>query len=533
MHQAPGPCPFRNLLAEPEIAMTPSTSQAPGHPTSTPAHPRAVLKAVFTRWPGLTVFLCIAVVYVSTGTYGGNENRDTLSAAVAAWALGTHHTLNLAFLHPSKLAFPLWIVPGAHGMLVSNRFPGAVLLAAPLYSLVGGPYGPVPATLTAALSAASACALLYKVIARFQPARVALASTALFAFGTATWTVAGRELWEHSGSELLLAAGMLAILDRRWVASGLALGASVLFRPDLALVGVVLGVGLLWAERSWSTFVKFGAATVPGVAGLFAWNWVAYGRLTVSGGYAGVRLMGQGPVRLVQSITGNLVSPERGLLVCTPILLLAGAGLLPAWRRSSAVARLFAVAGLVCILSTLWFTPVTPHSDAFMTAGDDFIGNRYCLEGLLLAAPLLVEATVVSARRFGTAAAWVLSTLSIAFFSAGAFVQGETWGVNVDPWDHWAPLQVAYLYGAFPTVLGGAIGIAAVAVTWALLRAKGTAPARLSNLDLPSEAEPSGPSFEPQRAALKLAHVRRLRFAPLVARTEGGSATVDRRGLPC
>ena len=515
--------------------MTPSTSQAPGHPTSTPAaiRPPAVLKAVFGRWPGLVVFLCTAVVYVSTGTYGGNVNRDTLSAAVAAWTLGTHHTLNLAFLHPGKLAFPLWIVPGAHGMLVSNRFPGAVLLAAPLYSLVGGPYGPVPATLAAALSAAGACALLYKVIARSQRPRVALAGTALFAFGTATWTVAGRELWQHSGSELLLAAGMLAILDRRWVASGLALGASVLFRPDLALVAMVIGVGLLWAERSWSTFVKFGAATGPGVAGFFAWNWVAYGRLTVSGGYAGVRLMGQGPVRLVQSITGNLVSPERGLLVCTPILLLAGAGLLSGWRRSSAMPRLFAVAGLVCVLSTLWFTPVTPHSDAFMTAGDDFIGNRYCLESLLLAAPLLVEATVVSVRRFGTAAAWTLSALSIAFFSAGAFVQGETLGVNIDPWDHWAPLQVAYLYGAFPTVLGGAIGIAAVAVTWALLRAKGTALARLSNLDLPREAEPSAPSFEPQQVALPLAHVRRLRFAAPVARTEGGAAAVDGRGLPC
>jgi hypothetical protein len=426
-------------------------------------------------WRSWVLFVVVAAVYVSTGTYGGNQNRDTISAAVAAWALGARHTLDLSFLHMARMVpSPFWIVRGAHGWLITNRFPGAILVAAPLYAIAGGWYNPVPATVAAALTAAGAVAILYKVLRRLLPAEVALAGAALFAFGTATWTVAGRELWEHSGSELLLAAGMLGLLNRRWVLSGLAFGTSVLFRPDLALVAGVVGLGILMIERRWSPALRFGAAAVPGALGLLTWNWFAYGRLTVTGGYSGVHLTGQGPVRLLQSIAGNLVSPERGLLVCTPGLVVAAVGLVEAWRRSVPQVRLLALAGLVSALATLWWTPITPHSDAFMTAGDDFVGNRYCLEALMLAAPLLVDAGSLGARRIGRFASWGLAALSIAFFSAGAFVQGESWGVGVDPWTHWAPRDLSALYGVFPTVLGGAIGLLAVATAFALFERRGT-----------------------------------------------------------
>src|ERR1035438_787838 len=105
-------------------------------------------RCLVSRWPAFTVFCAVAVVYISTGTYGANQSRDTMTAAVAAWAIGARHTLDLSFLQMAKHSLLLWAVPGAHGSLVSNRFPGAVLLAVPLYALVGGQYSPLPGTIT-------------------------------------------------------------------------------------------------------------------------------------------------------------------------------------------------------------------------------------------------------------------------------------------------------------------------------------------------------------------------------------------------
>lgn len=413
------------------------------------------------------VFAVVSVVYVSTGTYGGNDSRDTLTASAASWVLATRHTLNMAFLkmaqmHPSYL----WVVPGAHGAIVSNRFPGAVISALPLYALTSrSAYSPVPATLTAAFTAAAAAAVLFAILRRVQPLAVAWAGAAAFAFATSNWTVSGRELWQHAGSELLIATGMLMLYQRKWALSGLALGGTILFRPHLGVAVAIVAIGILLTDRKWSSAASFTVSSAPGVAGLLLWNWFAYGRLTVTGGYKDVTAVGVGPYDFLLNVLGTFFSPERGLLVCSPVLLLAVLGIRQGWKSSPIAFRLSALAGVGYLVSQLWLIR--------FSGGDGFVGYRTCLESLVFAAPVLVDACAIGAKRAGTYVAWMLVAASVAFYSAGAFVQGETTAVNANPWTNWAPLQLTAIYGYRSVILGAVIGLGAVLVVFAVVERQG------------------------------------------------------------
>ncbi len=423
------------------------------------------VRNLFNKPPGpIAVFVGVAIVYIATGTYGGNQSRDTMTAAIASWALAVHHTVNLHFVplaqeNPS----PIWVVSGAHGALVSNRFPGAVLLAAPFYAIAGAKYSPVPATLTAALAAAGACALLYKVLLRLQTRAVAFAGTLLFAFATSNWTVSGRELWEHPGAELVIAAGMLFALKRNWALSGLMFGAAILFRAHLGVGVAAMCIGIFWLERRWRPAITFAVAALPGLIGFLAWNRIVYGHFTIVGGYSDVGTSGVGPFSFLDNIAGTLVSPERGILICSPVLLLAAIGLRSAWRSSQKMERVFAMAGLAYLISQLWLIRYS--------GGDGFIGYRTCLESLLWAAPLLVRAGAEGVRRTGSVWAWILTAVSVAFFATGAFVQGETNG-EVNPWTNWSPILIARQYGLDRVLLGAAIGLAGVFAAWGILRTR-------------------------------------------------------------
>jgi hypothetical protein len=211
----------------------------------------------------------------------------------------------------------------------------------------------------------------------------------------------------------------------------------------------------------------FASAVLPGVVGFLSWNWLVYGHFTITGGYDNVSAGGIGVLTFLADIPGTLISPERGLLVCSPVLLLAVIGLRGAWRSSSALVRVSAVAGLGYLLPQLWLMHL---------GGDGFIGYRVCLESLTFAAPLLLRAGVVGMERVGQSFTWLLVGVSVSFFAAGAFVQGETNGVNLDPWTNWAPVQLAAQYGVIPVLLGAAIGLSAVVVTWGTLHIRRSRP---------------------------------------------------------
>ncbi|MBM4243939.1 MAG: DUF2029 domain-containing protein [Deltaproteobacteria bacterium] len=183
-------------------------------------------------------------------------------------------------------------------------------------------------------------------LGRGSAAMVAL----VFAFCTPAWSTASRGLWQHGPSMLTLAAAMaLLLLARRhdaWVvAAGLALGLGFLMRPTNAIPLAVLTayVALRHPWRLPAMAVASGAV----VAAFVAWNLQDSGVPLPAYYQAGTQPWP--PLSEVpRNLAGHFVSPNRGLLVFSPVVLLAAAGIAMQVRRRTLDALDVALLAVLC-----------------------------------------------------------------------------------------------------------------------------------------------------------------------------------------
>jgi hypothetical protein len=365
----------------------------------------------------------LAVLYAVTADYG-RQSVDPEAAAAAAWHLGAHGTPWLEGLHlPNR-----WLVPGADGHIVSNRFPGIVLLAAPFYALLSW-LGPdhlwlVPGGIAAAVIVAGAMTALYRALAP-RHGIAALGAVLVLALATPTWSVSAAALWGHGPAQLAFALALLALSRRRTPAPWFAL--AVLTRPHLAVVGAVFAVDQL-RRRDVRGARQSGLGVAGGLALYLLWNRFLYGHWTVSGGYSANHLdKSDHPLGGLLTLPLGILSPQRGLLLVSPFLLLLLPGLRRAWRSSPWWYRTAAVAGCVAYLVNVYLVRAS--------GGSAFYGYRLPLESLVLATPLLlrsfevwVAATPQRVRRFTA-----LVALSAAIIAPGA-VLFEPTAKEGGPW---------------------------------------------------------------------------------------------------
>lgn len=150
-----------------------------------------------------------------------------------------------------------------------------------------------------------------------------LVVVAAFAFATPAWSTASRALWQHGPSMMLLAAALWLVIaaERRpgvLAALGPVLALGWVVRPTNVVSAVVLLALATLRWRRWG-LVSAGLALVS-VIPFLAFNLEVYGRWLPP--YASAPRLVLGPTFL-EALAGNLVSPNRGLLVFSPVLLLA------------------------------------------------------------------------------------------------------------------------------------------------------------------------------------------------------------------
>jgi hypothetical protein len=220
--------------------------------------------------------------------------------------------------------------------------------------------------------------------------RWALVCGLAFAFATSAWSSASRALWQHGPSILFLAVALLA-LDRlfptttdapaprttsAWppFVAGLALAASVAMRPTNA-VALVLGTILVF----WKTSTRARGAYVAGVFAVFIpWTLVTlhyYGAPLQP--YDQASKLGLSST-FFESVAAQFVSPSRGLLVFSPIVLVAIAGAVIAWRRRSTTPlEVLCAAAVPCYVMAIASFPIwwagTSFGPRFMTETLPFI----------------------------------------------------------------------------------------------------------------------------------------------------------------
>lgn len=153
-------------------------------------------------------------------------------------------------------------------------------------------------------------------------------------------------------------------------------------------------------------------------------------------------------------MVGTLVSPDRGVLVLSPFLLVLALGIPTAWRRLDDVGRAGALAGLAYILVYLLVNR--------FSGGENFYSYRLPIESLTLAAPLLLGAYVwwVRERTWALATFWPLVGVAIGLHAVGAIYHAPSF-VEHGPW---RGARIAEAFGAANLWGLGMVGLIVAAV---------------------------------------------------------------------
>ena len=185
--------------------------------------------------------------------------------------------------------------------------------------------------LAASLFSAAASALLFLAAARRWPGEGAATAWA-FAVGTSVWSTS-QALWQHPPALLCLAWGIVWMLkaedDEVWAGRAglpLSLAAAARHADALLVIVLALGIALRWPRRiPW--IALWGA---PAAVFVLGYQWLAFGSPLLHG-FSGS--LGRFSEPWGSGHLGLLVSPGKGLLVFTPVALVAMAGLVTAARR--------------------------------------------------------------------------------------------------------------------------------------------------------------------------------------------------------
>jgi hypothetical protein len=187
--------------------------------------------------------------------------------------------------------------------------------------------------LIAAFLVALTAVILYRSARLYLPISLALLLTFIFAFCTSAWSTASRVLWQHTASLLMLSLTLyLTLLARRRPALiqfiSIPLALSYTIRPTNSISIVVFTLFVFIAYRRYLVRYLLWALLVA--VPFFVFNESIYQAL-LSPYY---RLYQEFSLAtLVPALIGQWLSPSRGLLIYSPVLLLAVFGLLIKIRR--------------------------------------------------------------------------------------------------------------------------------------------------------------------------------------------------------
>jgi hypothetical protein len=217
----------------------------------------------------------------------------------------------------------------------------SAVLAAPVFAVAGALFAldetglALAGKWAASLFSAAAAALLYLALGRRRPHGEAKWTAVVFALGTTVWSTS-QALWQHPAAVLGICGALLCLVraeeDDRWAGrAGLPLAFAVAARyADVVLAAVLaIGITVRWPRRI--PHLMLWAA--PVIAGVLAYHWAYFG----APWQQGLVTTGRFSAPWGEGHLGLLVSPGKGLLVFTPVALMAVAGLIRALRYDDRV----------------------------------------------------------------------------------------------------------------------------------------------------------------------------------------------------
>jgi len=363
------------------------------------------------------------------------------------------------------------------------------LLALPVYALpvwIGIPRNPelvanlfskVAASIMAALSALAVFAASRRFLLSVKApsaTRIALLAALAYGLGTSIWSTASLAMWTHTPAVLGYAMAIWGLVAGAPALAGGAAAAAVIARPATAPAAVLLA--LYMAHRAYrrrepsdspsavADLLRFSVtAGAVGVAGMLYNHWL-FGNLV---GGAPFRTdywvqelgsVGMFSGSLPAGMAGLGFSPSRGILIFSPVILVAIAGAVSTWRAGAAsdamlLARYSGLAALAIFLT---------YSKFIVWWGGHGYGPRYLTDampfvGLPFAAGFAWLQQHRPVYRVARAGAMMLLVYSVAIQAIGAFCWPSPWTLNDNPpyryrlWD-WEESDIELCIRAGPRI---------------------------------------------------------------------------------
>lgn len=382
------------------------------------------------RVAGALLFAGLWSVFVATSSRSF-VNVDAWVNSTVAWRIGTTGMPWLDGLEAPENYFAYSEGPGGH--TISIRSAGQLVLGAPFYlgsSTDSGGFSITPGGLAAATYTAIAMLLLFLALrSRFQTSTAA-GATVLTALTTPVWTVSADALWTHPVTVLGLCGAMWGSSRNKWLTTGLWLGLAITARPHIAITAALVGLGLAWARRDWRIALWVGVGSGSGLFAGALWSKFFYGYWSLLGGrqtplemaIPGVQ---SGLAEYTANFAGYFVSPERGLLVWTPAILVLTFSAIKGWNSAPDWMRWVALGGLA------YFVVQSAGGSPFHGA-DAFWGYRYAIEPVVAAAPIWVHGAMQLKKRARAVLALLLT------YQAGAMAVGSVVPPSVSWHDVWS-----------------------------------------------------------------------------------------------
>ncbi|MHB1390778.1 MAG: hypothetical protein ACYCXF_06015 [Thermoleophilia bacterium] len=324
---------------------------------------------------------------------------------------------------------------------IYSKFPvGASLSALPVVLLLevatdtNDSAGPVIQTatdhFTAAVIAAASTVLIYLIaMLFFARKRYGLLLAFIFGFCTSVWSTASLALWQHGPSMLMLALTLYLLLlarDRPSLArfAGIPLAFSYVTRPTNSISVLLLSFYIFWQFRKYFPGFLLGAMTVAVPFLLFSLK--VYGAILPP--YYDTHKLGFG--NLPVALAGNLISPARGLLIFSPVIVFSVVGLVVKIRR-----RQFDLLDgcLVAIILLHWLS--ISSFEAEWWAGHSFGPRLFSDMTPYLVYFMIPAVTMITGMRFRPRVAVSVIFAVLVCFSFFVHLRGAT-SIPVQTWNN-------------------------------------------------------------------------------------------------
>ena len=328
-----------------------------------------VLLRFFNRYDFVVLFV---LLYLAYNTINGVwlMSGDTAPASLLPYAIVNNHNLYLDFatsyVTAPDFAYAFRLVDGHYVSLFPVVTP---VLVTPVYafsmilsSVISSPeYGSnllfFMSKSAASFLAALAGVLIYLSGKMLFERKIALFTMFIFAFATTTWSISSQALWQQGTVELLFAALVYLILKNERNGSwhyiflmGVISGLFAFNRPPDILLLLPVLFYILWYRRSEVSYYLAGGV-LSGLPFLY-YNYSTFGN--VFGGYGeNLSFFSMNP-GFIGHFLGLLISPNGGLFIFCPVLLLSVAGYYLIYKREdSPVRTILLLYGIAIVLEVI------------------------------------------------------------------------------------------------------------------------------------------------------------------------------------